>query len=427
MREPLMLENVRFCLSMTGKDILENVDVRIEDGRIASVGGRKQRGDEVMDCSGCILIPGLVNAHTHSSMIALRGLNDDAPLNDWLESMWAVEPKLTGDTARLASELAFLEMARYGTTACLDQYEAFEAARAALKVGIRMANGPALISRFAPAEERLKHTRTFHERYKGHDRIIPVVNLHSIYTNDDETMAKAGSLSRELGIPLHVHCSETREEVFSSRKVTGKLAVERLDSNGALHEHTVLAHMGWAASWEFNRIAEARSSVIHCPSSNLKLGTGGFFPFRDLKAKGIRIGLGTDSAASNNTLDMFREMKGMALVQKGQYWDPAACTAVDALHAATLGGDMVLALNGGAIEEGMNADLALLNIDPGILPLRKDNLTSALVYAATGSMVRGTMVQGEWIYLDGKDRNENDIASRAREISGELEGALFRE
>ncbi|MDG6224734.1 MAG: amidohydrolase [Candidatus Thermoplasmatota archaeon] len=427
MREPLMLEKVRYCLSMGGKGILENVDVRIEDGRIASVGGGKQRGDEVMDCSGCILIPGLVNAHTHSSMIALRGLNDDAPLNDWLESMWEIEPKLTGEAARLASELAFLEMARYGTTACMDQYEAFEAARAAEKAGIRMANGPALISKFAPPEERLDQTREFHDLYRGNENILPVVNLHSIYTNDDETMAKAADLSKELGIPLHVHCSETREEVFSSRKVTGKLAVERLDANGALHEHTVLAHLGWAASWEFNRIAEARSSVVHCPSSNLKLGTGGFFPFRDLKAKGIRIGLGTDSAASNNSLDMFREMKEMALVQKGQYWDPAACRAMDALHAATLGGNSILRLNGGAIEEGRIADLALLDIDPGILPLRRENLASALVYAATGSMVRGTMVHGEWIYLDGKDGNGNDISERAREISGELERSFFRE
>jgi len=425
MKEPLVMKGARFVLTM-GKDlVLEDIDVRIQDGRIDSIGGVRQRGDEVMDCTGHIIMPGLVNSHTHSSMVALRGLNDDAPLRQWLESMWAVEPKLTGGTAEIASEMAFLEMIRSGTTSCLDQYEAFDAARAAEKVGIRMANGPALISRFAPAEERLELTRTFHERYKDEGRILPVVNLHSIYTNDDETMVKAGELSRELGIPLHVHCSETREEVFTSRKETGKLAVERLDSNGALHERTVLAHLGWAASWEFNRIAQTGSSVVHCPSSNLKLGTGGSFPFRDLKEKGIRIGLGTDSAASNNSLDMFREMKEMALVQKGQYWDPTACTAMDALHTATIGGNSILGLPGGRIEEGMNADLTLLNIDPSILPIRKDNLASALVYAATGSMVRGTMVQGEWVYLDGVDRWGKHLIGRMLEISRELYAILF--
>jgi 5-methylthioadenosine/S-adenosylhomocysteine deaminase len=426
MSEPIVLKNARFVLTMDEGKVLENVSIRISDGKIDYLGEKvRQRGDEVLNCSGCIVMPGLVNAHTHSSMVALRGLNDDAPLQDWLKSMWAVEDKLTGDLARKASELAFLEMVRTGTTSCLDMYEAFEAAEAAKTVGIRMANGPALISRFAPGKERLAQTRAFAEQYRDNERIRPVVNLHSIYTNDDETIAKAADLSRALSIPLHAHCSETRDEVFTSRKENGKLAVEKLYSHGALWERTVLVHLGWAASWEFKRISERGSSVVHCPSSNLKLGTGGFFPFRDLKAMGVRIGLGTDSAASNNSLDMFREMKEAALAQKGQYWDPTACTATGALEAATLSGDRILGLKGGAVMAGLNADLALVKIGPGILPLRKENLGSAMVYAATGDMVRGTMVQGEWVYLDGKDREGKKISSRSLDLSEELDEVLF--
>jgi cytosine/adenosine deaminase-related metal-dependent hydrolase len=426
MSEAMVLKNARFVLTMDEGKVLENVSIRVSEGRIDYLGEKvKQRGDEVLDCSGSIVMPGLVNSHTHSSMVALRGLNDDARLSDWLDSMWGIEERLTGELARKASELAFLEMVRTGTTSCLDMYEAFDAAGAAERVGLRMANGPALLSRFAPAKERLAQTREFAERYRDSDRIIPVVNLHSIYTNEDEAISKAAELSRKLRAPLHVHCSETREEVFASRKGSGKLAVERLYALGALWERAVLAHLGWAASWEFKRIQEKGCGIVHCPSSNLKLGTGGFFPFRDLKAMGVRIGLGTDSAASNNSLDMFREMKEMALVQKGQYWDATACLASDALEAGTLGGNRILGLKGGAVMAGLNADLTVVRIGPGILPLRGENLASALAYSATGDMVQGTMVQGEWVYLDGKDREGEKVSERSISLSEEINEALF--
>ena len=128
--------------------------------------------------------------------------------------------------------------------------------------------------------------------------------------------------------------------------------VEELDHCGALHDKTAIAHLGWASSWEFNRMVEKGASAVHCPTSNQKLGTGGFFPYKDLKEKGMTIGLGTDSAASNNSLDMFREMRSMALIQKMQYWDPTAGTARDALTCAVKGGNDILGLNGGTLEKG---------------------------------------------------------------------------
>ena len=178
--------------------------------------------------------------------------------------------------------------------------------------------------------------KEFIKEFRGHDRIIPIVNLHSSYTNTDETMVKCGEMSKEEDVILHVHCSETRKEVFDNRTEKGRLGVEELNEHGCVWEKSVLVHMGWASSWEFNIIKEKGASLVHCPVSNQKLATGRFFPFKDLKEMGIKVGLGTDGAASNNSLDMFREMKQMALVQKGQYWDPMAATAVDVLRSATI-------------------------------------------------------------------------------------------
>ena len=200
-------------------------------------------------------------------------------------------------------------------------YGAFEAARAAERVGLRLAAGPPLISVFGSTDNRLEQAVRFLEEFREHPRIKPVVNLHSIYTNDEDAIKRAADLSRKEDLLLNVHCSETRKEVFDNRKERGRLAVEELNKWGALTKNTVLVHLGWASSWEFQMIGRAGAGTVHCPNSNQKLGTGGFFPYRDLSGMGIRVGLGTDSAASNNSLDMFREMKAMALLQKGQYWE----------------------------------------------------------------------------------------------------------
>jgi cytosine/adenosine deaminase-related metal-dependent hydrolase len=425
MKEPIILKDARFILTMEGDRVLEFSSVRIEEGRISQVGDiENQRGDEIVNCSGSIIMPGLVNSHTHSAMVLLRGLNDDAPLDRWLSSMWEVEGRLTPEMEEMGAELGFMEMIRTGTTACVDMYGAFQSAEAAKRVGIRMANGPPLISVFGSTEERLREARRFINDYRGDDRILPLMNLHSIYTNDAEAMIKAGELSRKENIPLNAHCSETRKEVFENRSRTGRLAVEELDNHGCLWEKTILAHLGWASSWEFNRLKEAGSKLVHCPNSNQKLGTGGFFPYKDLRDKGITVGLGTDGAASNNSLDMFREMKSMALIQKNQYWDPMAGTSRDALLAATVNGYSILGLFGGKIGEGMNADLVVVDIEPGMMPLRSDNLMSALVYSTTGSAVARTLVGGDLVYDRGYLPDGTGLKERYFEILTEVENDL---
>ncbi|MFW3146433.1 MAG: amidohydrolase [Thermoplasmatota archaeon] len=418
MTEPILLKDARFVLTMDDMKVLENASVRVEDGRIVGVGDiDKERGDEVMDCSDSVVMPGLINSHTHAAMVMLRGLNDDAPLQEWLESMWAVEAKLTPELQRKGAMLGFIEMLRTGTTACLDMYSDFDSAEAAEEIGIRLGGGTPLISVFGSTDERLAKGREFIDRYKGHDRIIPVVNLHAIYTNDEDAMRRAGELSREKDVILNVHCSETRKEVFDNRRDKGRLALEELDAHGVVWERTVLAHMGWAASWEFRRVKERGAAVVHNPNSNQKLATGGFFPYKDLKEMGVTVGLGTDGAASNNSLDMFREMKAMALLQKGQYWDPMAATSDDALICSTINGNRILGLNGGMLKEGMNADIAVVDIDPTMMPLRRDNLSSALVYSAVGHLVSKTIVAGEILYNDGKLKDGTDWREKYIELS----------
>lgn len=425
MKEPIFLKNARFILTMDGDRILENASVRMEDGMISQVGDiDRERGDEVIDCSNSVIMPGLVNSHTHAAMVLLRGLNDDAPLHEWLASIWEVEARISPKIEQMGAEMGFMEMVRTGTTACIDMYGAFPGAKAAEKVGIRSAGGHPLISVFGSTDERLNVAKDFIEEYKGHERIYPIVNLHAIYTNDDDAMRRAADLSKKEDVMLHVHCAETRKEVFENRRDKGRLALEELDEHGCIWEKTLLAHMGWASSWEFNLMKERGAKAVHCPVSNQKLATGGFFPYRDLKDMGVVVGLGTDGAASNNSLDMFREMKVMAILQKGQYWNATACSAEDSLLCSTVNGYNILGECGGKVGEGMNADLTVVEIDPMMMPLRRDNLISALVYSATGRQVRGTFVHGEPVYLDGKLRDGSDWKDRYIELSEETEGEI---
>ncbi len=426
MKEAAVFRNARYVLTMDEGQILENVDVRVENGLIDEVGAvSKQRGDEVIDCSGSILMPGLVNSHTHAAMVMLRGLNDDAPLDDWLRSMWDLEGRVTPGQETLGAEMGFLEMVRTGTTTCMDQYGAMPGVEAVEKVGLRLANGVPLISVWGGAEERLVKAREFIKKFKAHNRVIPIVNLHSIYTNDEETMIKCGEMSKEEDVPLHVHCSETRSEVFDNRKKKGRLAVEELDHNGCLWEKSVLVHMGWASSWEFQKVKERGASVVHSPSSNQKLATGGFFPFKDLKKMGVTVGLGTDGAASNNSYDMFREMKAMALLQKAQYWDPLAANSQDVLNCAILNGNKILGSNGGTVSPGMNADICVIQIGPGMGPIRKENLLSALVYSVNGNMVKTTMVGGDLVYHNGKTGDGSDLMERYQELALKINEELY--
>lgn len=423
----MILKNLRYIITQDSRRrLLEGSDIKIEGDTIVEVGSglRPERGEEVIDLTGRIAMPALINAHNHTPMILFRGYEDDRPLKEWLERMWAKEDRLTGDVARAGAKVALLESLSKGTATTLDMYEAEEVAKAALEVKVRVATAPPLISVFAPYEERLKATERFYRTYRDNPYVIPIVNLHSVYTNDEEAIRKAAELSRRLDVPLHVHASETREEIYQCKEKTGKLPVEYLDSLGAVWEKSVLVHLGWVARWEINMMAERGARAVHCPSSNMKLGTGGFFPYPVFREKGITVGLGTDSAASNNTQDMFREMRMMALIQKHQYWNSSLVTAQDALDAATRGGAEAVGIRAGRIEAGYLADIAILSVTAEMLPLRRGNLLSSIVYSATGDAVERVYVGGEEVYRRGSEEFVERLRSalaEAREFLSCLE------
>lgn len=390
-------------------------DVFVEDGRITHVGevkGRKE-ADHTLDGTGQVLIPGLVNLHTHLAMGLLRGYGDDMHLEAWLQQrIWPAEAKIDEPAMRAGAELGLLELIRGGTTSFLDMYWMEESviAPAARAAGVRAWVGEGMVdigqtpvgepNKKLAAVERFVKAAT-----KAKDPLItPCPAPHGTYTCNPETYAEAGRISREHGVPLHTHCSETRTEVHDVQAKTGQRPVARLAAHGALHDRTVLAHCGWITKEEVHSLGTARASVAHCPVSNLKLATGGVAPVPELHAAHVKVGLGTDGAASNNTLDLFETMKFAALVQKNHRWDPTVLPHQRVLDMATRdGADALHRPDLGRIQVGATADLALVDFRrPHLVP--RHDAVSHLVYAASARDVSATVVHGQVLMAEGRVR-----------------------
>ncbi len=425
-QEAIALKNCRLVLRWSGDslEVLSNVDILIRDGKIEKIvrSGTltiSEKDYSIVDCSKRVVLPGIVNAHTHSPMVLLRGYCDDLELHEWLSRMWEVERHLNSRIIELASELAIMEMLSTGTTAFVDMYFYPEVtAEVAKRLGIRAALGPPLIEVLYSADKCLREIEDFYRKYRDDELIIPIVNVHSIYTCSLETVKTAAEFAKEHGLNLHIHVSETRKEVFDAKKKYGKFPVEILHDLGVLNKYAHLVHLGWVTSREIELIRFGDATVTHCPVSNMKLATAGFFPFFEMMASGINVTIGTDGAASNNCLDMFREMKTAVLLQRNNYWD-TRIKAIHVLRAATLCGYRLLRLNGGNIQEGCLADLVLIDAEsPYLQPLRMDNVVSNIVYAATGRDVAMTIVNGKIVY--DRERDYEKWKERCSRIADEL-------
>ena len=423
-----MLYRCRLVLYSWRGGIGEDVSVYVEDGHIAWIGSTTlpsgAKSGLVVDCRERVLMPCLYNAHTHAAMVLLRGYHDDSELVDWLEHMWAVEWRLDPRTVYLASKLAILEMLAGGTCGFLDMYfYPEETAKAAKEIGIRVALGPVVMGDVDPYRA-VEIALEFAKKFERDSIVKPVFNVHSVYATPHDAIVLAAEKSLELGVPLHIHVSETRREVYEVKKRYGVFPVELLDKKlKALHSKTVLVHAGWIASWELELVRRARASIVHCPTSNMKLATAGHFPAYEAMKAGINVGLGTDGAASNNSLDMFLEMKMMVMLQRHSYWDTRV-KALHALRAATIGSAHAMGLKGvGEVKIGYKADLALLDIKhPRLQPLRPDNLVSAIVYAATADNIAYTIVGGKPLFtLENREKMLEEAAKIARELNNFIE------
>jgi 5-methylthioadenosine/S-adenosylhomocysteine deaminase len=386
----------------------------VRDGVIEAVLRAEQARErfgayEVVELDQHVLIPGLVNAHTHAAMTLMRGLADDLPLMRWLEDhIWPAEKRhVSADFVRDGTLLACAEMLRGGITCFNDMYFFPEAAlESALAAGMRSAHGVIVIefpsAYAADAADYLRKGLELRDRYRDEPLASFCLAPHAPYTVSDETLRKVATLANELDLPVHIHLHETRDEIDRSLAEHGVRPLERLARLGVLGPNLIAVHAVHLEPSEIALLARHGASIAHCPSSNLKLASG-FAPIGAAQAAGINVALGTDGAASNNRLDMFQEMRTAALLAKAVARDPQALPAHAALRAATLGGAQAIGLadKTGSIVPGKAADLVALAMEGPELEPCFDPV-SHLVYAAGREHVTHVWVAGEARVLEGK-------------------------
>ena len=399
----ILIKNSKIVTQDEGRRILHG-DVYIEDGRIVEIGKIGIEAD--FKIRNRIIMPGLINMHTHIPMVLLRGYGDDLLLEEWLQTkIWPIEAKLKEWHISAGTKLGLLEMVATGTTACSDMYF-FEnvIAREAKKFGMRCYAGFSLIDFDTPEMGREKLVPCcddFLKKWKDDELITPVVAPHSTYSCSPETLQKARELQQKYNAFVHIHCSETRSEVYNVLKKYRRRPLEQIAAHDLLNEKTMLAHCGWITKGEVRDIARAGAAVIHNPVSNMKLATGGYTPLPELFEANAVVALGTDGAASNNKLDMFETMKFAALIHKHHRWDATIVKAQEVLDMATINAAKFLGLNAGSIEEGKIADVITLDAKAvNLIP--KHNIVSHIVYAANGFNVRDVIINGKILLHDGK-------------------------
>jgi len=386
--------------------------VAIRGGEIAAVGPMAAAPDPasagtVVDAGGQLVMPGLVNCHSHAAMTLFRGLADDLPLMTWLyEHIFPAEARwVDPDMVYWCSKLAAAEMLLAGITTAADGYfYEYEAGRAFQDAGLRAVAAQGVIDFPAPGVPdpagNVTTAADFIAAWQGRtSRVTPAVFCHSPYTCGPATLRQAKELARGQGVPFFIHVAETQAEVAQCREQQGTTPVRYLHGLGLLDPATVLIHCVWLTTAEIDLIAASGAAVVICPASHMKLASG-VAPLRELLAAGVAVGLGTDGAASNNRLDLFREMDLVAKLHKVISLDPTALPAHQVLAMATQGGARALGLAArlGSLEPGKAADLIILDLrQPHLTPFYDADL---LVYAARGSDVRTVIVDGKIVVRD---------------------------
>ncbi|WP_418282934.1 amidohydrolase [Halorubrum sp. DTA98] len=377
-----------------------------ETGTIDDVGPDLDAdASETLDADGSLVMPGLVNSHTHVSMTLLRGYADDKPLDAWLrEDIWPTEAELTPDDIEAGAALGALEMIRSGTTAFADMYFAMDrVADVVDRAGMRARLGHGVVTvgkddadALADVEESIEVASELDGAADG--RIHTAFMPHSLTTVGEEYLREGIELAAERGVPVHLHANETADEVDPIVDERGVRPIEYAAEIGALDGENFFAHGVHVDGGEIELLAESGTSIVHCPASNMKLASG-MAPVQRLREAGVTVALGTDGAASNNDLDLFDEMRDAAMVGKLAAADASAVPAEAVVEMATAAGADALGLPGGRIAEGAAADLAIVDLDaPHLTPLH--DVVSHLAYAVRGSDVRHTVCDGRVLMRD---------------------------
>ena len=382
--------------------------------------------DIVINGQNKITMPGLINTHSHVAMTLLRGVGDDQDLQTWLnEYIWPREAKLNEELVYAGSKLAMAEMIKTGTTTFNDMYFYMEeTAKAVEESGMRALLGYGMIDLFDEEKRKseLNETKKFidkcHNTADG--RVQVAVAPHAPYTCSEEILKESKKLADTHNLKLHIHVSETKQEVTDLQKERNETPFEYLNNIGLLDENTIAAHGVWTTPEEMKILKEKNVSISHNPSSNMKLASG-IAPINDYIKNGINVGIGTDGVSSNNNLDMFSEMKLTALLQKVNTLDPKVLPAKETFDMATKNGAKALGVNSGKIKEGKLADIIIVNTNvPHMTPVR--NPLSNIIYSALGTDVDTVICDGK-ILMENKELktiNEKEVISDAINAAAEL-------
>lgn len=427
-----MLLRAGFVLAWEeGLKVIPDGEITVEGGIVSYLGPRTGRPqeefDRVIEKESSLVMPGLVNAHTHAAMTLFRGYADDMPLQEWLnDKIWPLEAKLDKKDIYWGTLLAICEMIRGGTTCFADMYfHMEEVAEACSKSGIRASLawgliGLDMIKGMAGLKESKSLTRNWHNADRG--RITVMLGPHAPYTCPPKYLRKVMDLAAELDLPMHIHLAETAVEVQECRAEHGKTPVELVNDLGLFDYKVLAAHCVHLSPAEIEILSTKGAAVAHNPGSNLKLGSG-IAPLSELLQKGALVSLGTDGAASNNNLDMIEELRLSALLPKGINCDPTALPAEDALKMATINGFQSLFLEKGlgSLQAGTAADLVMINLKkPHYFPLH--NPLSHIVYSAAAADVEMVMVGGRVLFENGelKTIDEEKVFFEVRQRSVRL-------
>ena len=424
--EPIVFTDA-LVVSQDASRRVVRADVRVENGRFTHVGpDAPKAGATRVDAHRYALVPGFINAHTHVAMSPLRAIADDRDLAGFLEVLFRVDSSRTEEDVEAGAALGIWEMLLGGTTSFLDLYYAEDAvARAAKRWGIRAFLGWAVLDPELTTQKGrpIDNARGFLERWANDPRITPLVAPQGVYVCGKETWLASRALSEEHHRPLHYHLAETRREVHEHEAKTGRRPTVWLDEIGLLGPNQIAAHGVWLTGDEIGRLARAHVGVAHCPSSNLKLASGGYAPVVELQQAGVAVGLGTDSVASNNSLSMLREMHLAGLAQKNQRWDATVLPAQKLLDMATIDGARLLGRGNdlGSVEVGKRADFSMVALDhPTLSPPRPEAIVSHLAYSAWEEAITSVYVDGECVLSHrqltrGAVREIREAADRAAE------------
>ncbi len=402
----LVIENGTI-LTMDPEDrVVEDGFLVVRGDAIADVGTRPAippASARRIDARGGLILPGLVNAHTHAAMTLFRGLADDLPLMDWLNHyIFPAESRMDADFVHAGTLLACAEMILSGTTTFCDMYLfESEVARAARTAGMRCLVGEVLYDfpspNYGPIDKGFEYTEALIDEWKDDPLVRIAVEPHAIYTCSPDLLKKASEMARAHEVPMIIHVAESRSEIEQVRRMYGKRPFEHLESLGVLGPHLIADHCVHVDGAEIERMADHGVKAVDNPESNMKLASG-VSPVQDLQARGITVALGTDGCASNNNLDMFAEMDTAAKLHKVATMDPTVLDAASVLRMATSEGAKALGLGNvtGSLEKGKKADVIVVDTrKPHLVPMY--NPFSHLVYAAGAQDVSHTVINGRLV------------------------------